>query len=143
MKQESPIELEAVGRCLGLQICPAVALRQLTLGVGLLGHLEKEQISQLGNVLVIGHPVVAQYVAQVPELLADVMSDCSSHDSPDLQAAGGHISSLKRDSTWVSSPSKTLFSLAKPPPCWRNSCALSSSASRSTMVFALVCSAMS
>ncbi len=72
MHQHHLVEIQTVGRGHGLQIVPAITLRQLVLRAGFLRHLQKQQISQLGDVLVIGDAVVAQQVAQVPELGNDV-----------------------------------------------------------------------
>ena len=69
------VGLQPVEAGVGFQIVPAVAGGELVFGAGLLGHLEKEQISQLGDVLVIGDSVVLQDVAEVPELGDDVGGD--------------------------------------------------------------------
>ena len=53
-----------------------VALGQLRLLAGLLHHLEEDQKRQLGDVLVISNPIVAQHVAQIPQLADDVLSGC-------------------------------------------------------------------
>jgi hypothetical protein len=66
MDQHDLVELEPVRCGLGLQIGPAVALGKLVFAAGLLGHLEKEQIGQLGDVLMVGDPVVLEVVAEVP-----------------------------------------------------------------------------
>jgi len=67
------VELEAVRRGLGLQIRPAVASGDLGFGVGLLRHLEEEQVGELGDVLMVGHAVVLEDVAEVPEFADDVV----------------------------------------------------------------------
>jgi hypothetical protein len=58
---------------LSLQVRPAVALRDLVLGAGFLRHLEEEDVGQLRDVLMVGDPVVLEDVAEVPELLDDVV----------------------------------------------------------------------
>ena len=55
----------------GSQIVPAVSLGDLAFGAGLLGHLEEQDVGQLGDVLVVGDAVVSQDVAEVPEFLDD------------------------------------------------------------------------
>jgi hypothetical protein len=66
LNQHDLVELEPVGYGLGLQIAPAVALGKAIVAAGLLGHLEKEQIGQLGDVLMVSDPVVFEDVAEVP-----------------------------------------------------------------------------
>jgi FtsH-binding integral membrane protein len=51
------------------QIVPAIACRYLFLGPGLLGHFEKEDIGQLGNILMIGNAVVPQDITETPKFL--------------------------------------------------------------------------
>ena len=67
------VELQTVGRTLGLQIRPTMALGNLVLGASLLGHFQEEEVGQLSDVLVIGDPVVLEDVAEVPELGDDVV----------------------------------------------------------------------
>jgi len=67
------VELESVGSGLGFEVGPAVALRDLVLGAGFLGHLEEEDVGELGDVVVVGHAVVFEDVAEVPEFLDDVV----------------------------------------------------------------------
>ena len=58
---------------LGLQGVPAVFGRNLVFLDRFLRHFQKQQVGQFGDVLVVGYAVVAQVVAQVPELLDDVV----------------------------------------------------------------------
>ena len=67
------VELEAIGGGPRLEIIPAEPFGQLVLGPGLLCHLEKEEVSQLGDVLVVRHPVVAQVIAEVPEFCTNIV----------------------------------------------------------------------
>ena len=67
------VKLEAIGRAFRQQIRPTVFLRDLVLGAGLLGHLEEEDVGEFGDVLVVGHAVVLEDVAEVPELGDDVV----------------------------------------------------------------------
>ena len=46
---------------------------ELIFGAGFLGHLEEQQIGQLGDVLMVGDAVVLEDVAQVPEFADDVV----------------------------------------------------------------------
>jgi hypothetical protein len=71
--EELLVEVEELDAVLFRHVVPAVALRNLVLGAGLFHHLEKEQERELGHVLVVGDPVVAENVAEVPELLNDVL----------------------------------------------------------------------
>ncbi len=48
-------------------------LRELVGGARLLGHLEEEQVGELGDVLVVRDAVVAQDVAERPEALDDFL----------------------------------------------------------------------
>ena len=73
--QQHLVELQPIGRGPDFQIIPAVAFRELVLGAGLLGHLEEQQVGQLGDVLVVGDAVVLEDVAEVPELGDDVGGD--------------------------------------------------------------------
>jgi hypothetical protein len=99
VNQRQLVVLEAVGRGLLLEIVPAVALGDLLLGARLLRHLEEEQVGELGDVLVVRDPVVLEDVAEVPELLDDVVGD-GAHESLSVgQAAGGQRDSLKVSST--------------------------------------------
>lgn len=57
------------------QICPAHPLGQLVFHPRLLRHLEKQQVSQFGDVLQVSDAIIPQDVAQVPEFL-DNISRC-------------------------------------------------------------------
>ena len=72
MDQQYFVELQPIRRGPDFQIGPAIACRELIFGAGFLGHLEEEQIGQLGDVLVIGDAVILEDVAEVPELGDDV-----------------------------------------------------------------------
>ncbi len=67
------VELKAVRCALGFQISPAIASGDLLLSAGLLRHLQEEEVGEFGDVLVIGHAVVLEDVAEVPELGDDVV----------------------------------------------------------------------
>ena len=69
------VRLQALRGGAGLQVRPAVAGGDLVLGAGLRGHLEEQQVGQLGDVLVVGDPVVLEDVTEVPELGDDVVGD--------------------------------------------------------------------
>ena len=73
--QRELVGLQPVGRGLGFEVVPAVAGGDLVFGAGFLGHLEEQQVGQLGDVLVVGDPVVLEDVAEVPEPGDDVVSD--------------------------------------------------------------------
>ena len=73
MDEGELVELKAVRCALGLQISPAIPSRDLLLGAGLLRHLQEEEVGEFGDVLVIGHAVVLEDVAEVPELGDDVV----------------------------------------------------------------------
>ena len=73
--QRELVGLQPVGRGVGFQVIPAVPGGELVFGAGLLGHLEEQQVGQLGDVLVIGDSVILQDVAEVPELGDDVVGD--------------------------------------------------------------------
>ena len=62
-----------------LQLIPTPLLRNPGLRAGFLGHLQKQQVRQLRDVLVIGHPVVLQDVAEVPQLGNDVSGGLAAH----------------------------------------------------------------
>ena len=63
-----------------LQLIPTPLLRNpSSLRAGFLGHLQKQQVRQLGDVLVIGDPVVLQDVAEVPQLGNDVSGGLAAH----------------------------------------------------------------
>ena len=47
----------------------------LLLRARLFGHLEEQEIGQLGDVLVVGDSVVLEHVAEVPELGDDIVGD--------------------------------------------------------------------
>jgi hypothetical protein len=47
----------------------------LVLGARLLGHLEEQQVGQLGDVLVVSDPIVLEDVAEVPKLGDDVVGN--------------------------------------------------------------------
>ena len=72
------VGFQPVGRGPGFQVVPAVAGGDCVLGAGFLGHLEEQQVRQLGDVLVIGDSVVLEDVAEVPEPGNDVGGD-SAH----------------------------------------------------------------
>ena len=67
------VELQPLRGGLGLQIGPAVAFGDLLLRAGLLRHLQEEEVGELGDALVVGHAVVLEDVAEVPELGDDVV----------------------------------------------------------------------
>ena len=71
--EQELVEGQPVGCRLRFEVFPAVASRDVIFGAGFLGHLEKEHVRQLGDVLVVGDPVVFQDVAEVPELADDVV----------------------------------------------------------------------
>jgi hypothetical protein len=50
------------------QLAPAIAVRQRGIAAGLGHHLEEKQEGQLGDVLVVGHAIIAKDVTQIPEL---------------------------------------------------------------------------
>src|SRR6266487_1127973 len=63
------------------QALPAVSLRNARkLVIGrlrtLIGHLEEEQIGKLLNIVAVGHAIVSQEVAVVPEALDDCLCCC-------------------------------------------------------------------
>src|SRR6266540_6995336 len=66
------VGFQSVGRGPGFQVVPAVAGGDRVLGTGFLGHLEEQQVRQLGNVLMIGDSVILENVAKVPEPGNDV-----------------------------------------------------------------------
>ena len=73
MDQQYLVELQPVWCGEIFQVVPAVFFGELIFGAGFLGHLEEQQIGQLGDVLVIGDAVVLEDVAQVPEFADDVV----------------------------------------------------------------------
>ena len=75
MDEQDLVELQPIRGGPGLQVGPAVVRRELVLGARLLGHLEEQQVGQLGDVLVVGDPVIFQDVTEVPELGDDVVGD--------------------------------------------------------------------
>ena len=75
MDQGELVGFEPVRCSLGFEVVPTVAGGDLLLGAGLLGHLEEQEIGQLGDVLVIGDPVVLEDVTEVPEFGDDVVGD--------------------------------------------------------------------
>ena len=56
-----------------LQYIPAPFIGDALLLARLLGHLQEQEIGELGHVLVVRHPVVLEDVAEVPELADDVV----------------------------------------------------------------------
>ena len=62
------------------QRIPAAILRDRILGVRLLRHLEEEDVGQLRHILMIRDAVVAQDVAEIPELRYDFL--CVHADFP-------------------------------------------------------------
>lgn len=62
------------------QRIPAAVLRDRILGVRLLRHLEEEDVGQLRHILMIRDAVVAQDVAEIPELRYDFL--CVHADFP-------------------------------------------------------------
>ena len=50
------------------QLAPAIAVRQHVLAAGFGHHLEEKQEGQLGDILVVGHAVIAKDVTEIPEL---------------------------------------------------------------------------
>lgn len=66
VNQQHFVEFQPVGRGLRFQIAPALAIGQLILDAGFLGHFEEQEIGQFGHVLVIGDAVILEDVAQVP-----------------------------------------------------------------------------
>jgi hypothetical protein len=75
MDQRELVGFQPFRRGLRFEVIPVVSLRNLVFGPGFLGHLEEQQIGQLGDVLVIGDPVVLEDVAEVPELRDDAVGD--------------------------------------------------------------------
>ncbi len=76
MDQGELVVLQPVESGAGFEIIPAVVVGELIFRAGLLGHLQEEQIGQLGHILVVGDAIVLQDVAEVPELLDYVVGDC-------------------------------------------------------------------
>jgi len=73
--EQQLIKLQPFGGGFGFEIIPTVALRQIFLGVGLFSHLEKEQVSQFSNVLVISNAIILEHVAEIPQLGDDIVRD--------------------------------------------------------------------
>ncbi len=78
------VKLEELDAVLLRERVPPVALGDLLLGPRLFRHLEKEEVRELGDVLQIRDPVVPQDVAQIPELLDDVLRAWHRRNSPTL-----------------------------------------------------------
>ena len=65
-QQRALVEIQPFERGFRCQVLPAIAFREQTFRVCLLGHLEEEQVSQFGDVLMIGHPIIFEDIAEVP-----------------------------------------------------------------------------
>ena len=74
-----PVVVEELDAVAAAERVPAEVLRNPALGPGLLGHLEEEEVRQLGDVLVVGDAVVAEDVAELPELRDDVVGRRAAH----------------------------------------------------------------
>ena len=64
------LQLQSLAR---QQIIPAIALRDIFLAAGFLSHLQKQNICQLRNVLMIGNAVITQHITQIPELCYNLL----------------------------------------------------------------------
>jgi hypothetical protein len=79
---------------LAVKVGPATPLRQRVLVQGaeilvLVHHFQKQQQHQLGDVIAVVDAVVAQYIAEVPEFLNNIVM---GHGCPD--SGGGEVSVL-------------------------------------------------
>lgn len=72
--EQFPVELEPLGVVLLIgEVGPAVALGKLIFLAGFLHHLEEEEESQLGHILVVRDAIVSKDVTEAPELGDDVL----------------------------------------------------------------------
>lgn len=71
LEEQLAVVLVQLDAFFGGEVRPAAPCRDLGFSAGFLCHLEKEDVGQFGHVLVIGDAVVAEHVAEVPELLND------------------------------------------------------------------------
>jgi hypothetical protein len=96
LQQHQLVVLQLLHTLQGFQRTPAPFLGDALLLARFLGHLQKQQIGELTNVLVIRHPVVLQHIAEVPELGDDVVGVAVAGG-----ACGHHQASTVRSATWV------------------------------------------
>ena len=73
MGQQLLVELFQLNAAFGSQLIPAVGFRNLAFCTSLLRHLQKQNISKLGDILMIGNAIVPQYIAEIPELGYDLL----------------------------------------------------------------------
>ena len=73
MGQQLFIEFLQFDAAFGGELVPAVGGGNLTFRAGLLCHLQKQNVSKLGYILVIGDAVIPQNIAEVPELGYDFL----------------------------------------------------------------------
>lgn len=73
VNQRLAVEIQPLGGGFGLQVIPAIPGWQLFLRPGLFRHLQKEQVGQFGDVLVIRDAIILEYIAQIPQFGNDVM----------------------------------------------------------------------
>ena len=102
--EHGAVEGQLLGAVSSLQVGPAPALGDRCLGVRLLGHLQEQQVGQFRDVLVVRDAVVAEDVAQVPELGDDVVggvhaftSSTAACTSSDIASQRSQILSMRAD----------------------------------------------
>ena len=73
MGQQLFIELLQLNAAFCGELVPAVGGRNLAFRAGFLCHLQKQNVSKFGDILVIGDAVIPQHIAEVPELGYDFL----------------------------------------------------------------------